>query len=218
MPNQANMNLFKSKVLIFLIIFLIPVLSFAQYEDEIPDNEKTELEKTPNKMKERKPLDLKNFFVGSGLSFQFWGNQFRTDILPYFGYRIGDILAPAVGFSYIYAYNFQDRTSMHVYGPRALLRLRPFKNFRALEGIYLQGEYEYLVVDAEDPYYNPNNPNGNPKFQRFYQPRTNVGFGYTSNFGKGFGVTSEILFDLYSLNNRSLFTPFIYRVTFYYGF
>jgi hypothetical protein len=154
--------------------------------------------------------------VGSGLSFQFWGNQFRTDILPYFGYRIGEMLAPAVGFSYTYAYNFQIKTSMHVYGPRVFLRLRPFKNFRALEGIYLQGEYEYLIIDEEVPF--TNIPSGNPRFQRFTQPRANVGFGYTSNFGKGFGVTSEILFDLYSLSNQNRLNPFIYRVTFYYGF
>jgi hypothetical protein len=183
---------------------------YSQYDDEIQDSVILENRNKPDRrMREIKPLKLDNFFVGSGISLNFWGQQFRFDLLPYFGYRIGNFFAPAVGMSYIYFNDFPTQSSMNIYGPKVMARIRPFAKFLPLSGVYLHGEYEYLIVDAKQ-----NNNN-----LRAYQPRENVGMGYTTNFEKGFGMTYEILFDLYWLRHGSIFYPPItYRIGFYYGF
>lgn len=192
---------------------------FSQYEDEVDDSKI--IDKLTNKQgspKPKKEFNLDNFFVGSGVSMQFWGNQFGMDLLPYFGYRIGNRIAPGVGMSYMYSYNMITETSLHIYGPKVLLKVRPFRAARSLQGFYLYGEYEYLIIEKENQFYNPNNPGSTPRFTRLEQPRANVGFGYTSNFEKGFGVTYEFLYDVRSINNPSIFFPISYRIGFYYGF
>lgn len=187
----------------------LPQSAFSQYEDEIPDSVIIMNRAKPvRKMREKKPLNLENFFIGSGVSLNFWGNQFRFDLLPYFGYRIGNHIAPAIGVDYTYYYEFSTQSTMNIYGPKALLRIRPFSKVRSLNGLYLYGEYSYLVVDAQR----------GTSTLRTYQPRENVGMGWTTNFEKGFGMTYEVLFDLYYLRHGSIFHPLTYRIGFYYGF
>ena len=212
-----GIKLFRLLLLTFIISFSGNL--FSQYEDEVDDSKI--IDKMTTKKGEPKPkkeLKLDNFFVGSGVSMQFWGNQFGMDLLPYFGYRIGNRIAPGVGMSYMYSYNMISETSLHIYGPKVLLKVRPFKAARSLQGFYLYGEYEYLIIEKENQFYNPNNPNGAARFSRLEQPRANVGFGYTSNFEKGFGITYEFLYDIRSINNPSIFFPISYRIGFYYGF
>ena len=206
------------KKLTTLLIFCclltaIPFVASAQYDDEIPDSSILDNNKKPiRSMREKKPLKLDNFFIGSGVGLNFGGNYFRFDVLPYFGYRLGDAIAPAVGIDYTYFYDFALQSELNIWGPKVILKLRPFKDSRQLQGIYLYGEYAHLIVDAKS----------GTNTLRTSQPRENVGFGWTTNFGKGAGMTSEFLFDLYNIIHRpnvSIFNnPFSYRIGFYYGF
>jgi len=183
--------------------------SFAQYDDEIQDSVILSKPDKPNgRLQEKKELKLNNFFVGSGVSFQFWGNQIRFDVLPYFGYKICGFAAPAVGLSYTYYYDAVTKSSMNIYGPRAMLRLYPFYKFEPMAGLYLHGEYEHLFVDAKQ----------GSSTLKTYQPRGNLGLGYNTCTDKGFGMTYELLFDLYGFKNGSIFSPLIYRIGFYYQF
>ncbi len=191
----------------------IPFLGFSQYDDEIPDSGILNTDKKPNRrMRDKKPLNLDNFFIGSGVGLNFGGNYFRFDVLPYFGYRLGDAIAPAVGIDYTFYYDFSTQSELNIWGPKVILKLRPFKSSRQLQGFYLYGEYAHLIVDAKS----------GTSTLRAFQPRENVGVGWTTNFGKGSGMTSEFLFDLYNIVHRpnvSIFNnPFSYRIGFYYGF
>lgn len=198
----------KNILILCLFLGLATALS-AQYEDEVPDSTiLSDSDKSDGRMREKKKLKLDNFFVGSGVSFQFWGDQLRFDILPYFGYKIGGFAAPALGLSYTYYYDSRNQSSMNIYGPRAMLRLYPFYKFAPMAGVYLHGEYEHLIVDIKQ----------NNRSFRDYQPRGNLGLGYNSCTDKGFGMTYELLFDLYGYKNGSIFSPLIYRIGFYYQF
>jgi hypothetical protein len=207
-----------------LTILLILLINFSALDiyaqvDEVPDqqiqNQSNQRLRNDPSLKEQKKLKLDNWFVGSGLSMQFWGNQFRFDLLPYFGYRIGNVLAPGIGFNYIFLSDFSNtnqNTNYHLYGPKIFLRLRPFVDLPVLSQIYIHGEYEYYTAEVYE--------NNSRVFSLTGQQRINAGIGYTSNFDKGFGITTEFLFDFYRLIGSSIFyqSPFIYRLGIYYGF
>jgi hypothetical protein len=207
------MKTLATKLLFCCFLTALPILGFSQYEDEIPDAGILENEKKSQRgMREKKMLNLNNFFVGSGVGLNFGGSYIRFDVLPYFGYRLGDAIAPAVGIDYTYFYDYAFQSELNIWGPKVILKLRPFKESRQLRGLYLYGEYAHLIVDAKS----------GTNTLRDIQPRENVGFGWTTNFGKGAGMTSEFLYDLYNIIHRpnpSIFTnPFSYRIGFYYGF
>jgi len=207
------MKTFAINLVLCCLLSAIPFLGFSQYDDEIPDSGILNTDKKPNRgMRVKKPLNLDNFFVGSGVGLNFGGNYFRFDVLPYFGYRLGDAIAPAVGIDYTYFYDFAFQSELNIWGPKVILKIRPFKSSRQLQGIYLYGEYAHLIVDAKS----------GTNTLRAFQPRENVGFGWTTNFGKGSGMTTEFLYDLYNIIHRpnvSIFNnPFSYRIGFYYGF
>jgi hypothetical protein len=207
------MKTFAINLVLCCLLSAIPFLGFSQYDDEIPDSGILNTDKKPNRrMRDKKPLNLDNFFIGSGVGLNFGGNYFRFDVLPYFGYRLGDAIAPAVGIDYTYFYDFALQSELNIWGPKVILKLRPFKSSRQLQGFYLYGEYAHLIVDAKS----------GTSTLRAFQPRENVGVGWTTNFGKGSGMTSEFLFDLYNIVHRpnvSIFNnPFSYRIGFYYGF
>ena len=199
--------------LIACCMLAAPYYGFSQYDDEVRDSEIINNDKKPNRgMREKKPLKLDNFFVGSGVGLNFGGSYIRFDVLPYLGYRLGDAIAPAIGIDYTYFYDYVLQSELNIWGPKVILKLRPFKESKQLKGLYIYGEYAHLIVDAKS---------GTISI-RAYQPRENVGFGLTTNFGKGAGITSEFLFDLYNVIHRpnlSIFSnPFSYRIGFYYGF
>jgi hypothetical protein len=207
------MKTFAINLVLCCLLSAIPFLGFSQYDDEIPDSGILNTDKKPNRrMRDKKPLNLDNFFIGSGVGLNFGGNYFRFDVLPYFGYRLGDAIAPAVGIDYTFYYDFSTQSELNIWGPKVILKLRPFKSSRQLQGFYLYGEYAHLIVDAKS----------GTSTLRAFQPRENVGVGWTTNFGKGSGMTSEFLFDLYNIVHRpnvSIFNnPFSYRIGFYYGF
>jgi hypothetical protein len=207
------MKTLATKLLFCCFLTALPILGFSQYEDEIPDAGILENEKKSQRgMREKKLLNLDNFFVGSGVGLNFGGNSLQFDFLPYFGYRLGDAIAPALGIDYLFLYDFTTQSETSIWGPKAILRIRPFKNLRQLKGFYLYGEYAYLIRN-----YRSGNIN-----KRDFQPRENVGIGWTTNFGKGAGMTTEFLYDLYNVFPRtynSFFAfPFSYRIGFYYGF
>ena len=194
--------------------------SFAQedeiYDEELQDSLVTEdnnngkKTRKDKKMSEKKELNLNNMFIGSGVGLSFWGNQFRFDLSPYVGYRIGDILAPGLGVTYTYQHT-QSNSTFNVFGPKVLLRIRPIREVSTLRNIYLHGEIEFLTLKESSPYYS--------KPLKGNQTRMNAGFGYTSNFEKGAGFTAEFLFDFYYLYTKTTyFHPFTYRIGFYYGF
>jgi hypothetical protein len=200
-------------LIVCCLLTAIPFVASAQYDDEIPDSSILDNNKKPIRgMREKKPLKLDNFFVGSGVGLNFGGNYFRFDVLPYVGYRLGDAIAPAVGVDYTFFYDFSTQSELNIWGPKVILKLRPFKASKQLQGFYLYGEYAHLIVDAK----------AGSSTLRAFQPRENVGFGWTTNFGKGSGMTSEFLYDLYNIihkPNVSIFNnPFSYRIGFYYGF
>jgi hypothetical protein len=207
------MKIFAINLVLCCLLSAIPFLGFSQYDDEIPDSGILNTDKKPNRrMRDKKPLNLDNFFIGSGVGLNLGGNYFRFDVLPYFGYRLGDAIAPAVGIDYTFYYDFSTQSELNIWGPKVILKLRPFKSSRQLQGFYLYGEYAHLIVDAKS----------GTSTLRAFQPRENVGVGWTTNFGKGSGMTSEFLFDLYNIVHRpnvSIFNnPFSYRIGFYYGF
>lgn len=190
----------------------------AQYDDEKVD---TAVVDKAEELKEKKKMSLKNFFVGSTYRFGLF-NTLLLDIGPYVGYRFADIAAIGVGIPYTYVYDIRQQQSSHIYGIRGFMRLRPFREgmFRT---VCLHGELERLNLEIANPNYNPSIPNGGvPQHIRSNSTAAYVGFGITSNFGKGFGLTIDLLYNLlYNFNGapttyRNL--PIIYRFGVYYGF
>jgi hypothetical protein len=205
------MKTLAANLLLCCFLTALPILGFSQYEDEIPDAGILENEKKSQRgMREKKALNLENFFVGSGVSLSFWGNTFQFDVLPYFGYRIGDVIAPAIGFDYIYSLNYSQQNETILFGPKIQLKLRPFKNSEQLRGIYVYGDFSNLTRKYKSASLNIVDK----------RQRANVGLGWATNFGKGFGITTELLYDLFWLspNGSVLFIPITYQVGFYYGF
>jgi hypothetical protein len=212
---------------IFSLICLmgLSLQSFAQedevYDDEVYDetidNSKENEKDLRNNggIRDGRKFDMKNAYIGSGVGLDFWGSTFSFHMSPHIGYRIGYALMPAVGMTYTYIYNFFDETSTHIYGPKALIRIRPLEQMRW----YLHAEGEYLRLRQTNPYFNPSNPNGQPRFLEDNQPRVNVGLGYASNLDEGAGFMTEFLFDVYWLQTRQTYlNPITYRIGFYYGF
>jgi hypothetical protein len=108
--------------LIACFMLAAPYYGFSQYDDEVRDAEIIDNDKKPNRgMREKKPLKLDNFFVGSGVGLNFGGNYFRFDVLPYVGYRLGDAIAPAVGVDYTFFYDFSTQSELNIWGPKVIL-------------------------------------------------------------------------------------------------
>jgi hypothetical protein len=205
------MKTFAINLVLCCLLSAIPFLGFSQYDDEIPDSGILNTDKKPNRgMRVKKPLNLDNFFMGSGVSVSFWGNFFQFDVLPYFGYRIGDAIAPAIGFDYIYSLNYSQQNEITLFGPKVQLKLRPFKNTEQLRGLYVYGDFSNLTRKYKSASLNIVDK----------RQRANVGLGWTTNFEKGFGITTELLYDLFWLspNGSVLNVPITYQVGFYYGF
>ena len=211
----------------FLFIFFVLIVAtapgFAQggddeiYDDEITDSIKVDNKKKTPKIKknpgEVKKLQMTGLFFGSGVGFDIWQNQLRFDLSPHVGYRIGDILAPGVGMTYIFFTEIVGRggsaVKTNVLGPKALLRIRPIRNIPTLNQFYLHGEAEYLTFTQKS----------SGRVVKDHQTRINAGIGYTTNFEKGFGFTTEILFDFYYLKTGwTYLNPITYRIGFTYGF
>lgn len=203
-------------ILVLGCLLAITSQSFAQidevYDDEITDS--VNLEKKGKIQKEKKigagkKLQMKGLYIGSGLGFDVWRNYLRFDMSPHVGYRIGDVIAPAIGVTYIYFNELGAGISTNVIGPKFMLRIRPIKNIPTLNRIYLVGEAEYLTYKQK---------NGGRVYTD-HQTRVNAGLGYTTNFENGFGFTTEVLFDFYYLKTGwTHLNPFTYRIGFYYGF
>lgn len=205
-----------------LICFLgLSFQTFAQedeiYDVEIDSSKENEKDLRNNgTIKDGRKFDMKKAYIGSGVGLDFWENTFSFHMSPHIGYRIGYALMPAVGMTYTYIYDLTTETNTHIFGPKALVRVRPIQDM----SWYLHAEGEYLRLRQSNPYYNPNNPNpNNPKYIEESQPRVNIGLGYSSNLDEGPGFMTEFLFDVYWLQTgQTYLNPFTYRIGFYYGF
>lgn len=221
------------KIILSLCCFLLlgTQNTFAQVNDEIYDDEvideqinnkktnKKGAKKTPKLDEEGKPISpVKNMFVGTDFSIFFNGRTFFIGLSPYIGYRLADVIALGVGGVYEYAFDSYYRLSNNVFGGRVFARIRPFVNVRTLQNIYAHLEAEYAtsrIVDKQ------NSTSNNRILQQVSAPAVNVGLGYTTQFGKGFGFTTEILVNVlyFNPNIPTLSNaPWEYRVGLYYGF
>lgn len=205
-----------------LICFLgLSFQTFAQedemYDEEIEDSKEDEKDLRNNgKIKDGRKFDMKNAYIGSGLGLDFWGSTFSFHLSPHIGYRIGTALYPAVGVTYTYIYDMRNQTNTHIFGPKALMRVRPIRDMQW----YLHAEGEFLRLRQSNPNYNANSPTGNQsQYIEANQPRVNIGLGYSSNMDEGPGFMTEFLFDVYWLQTgQTYLNPFTYRIGFYYGF
>ncbi len=159
----------------------------------------------------REPRDIKfsqGIFIGSAVGIDFWRNSFFAHASPYVGYSFGGILAVGIGLHYTYLSS--NSLVAQVYGPKPLVRLRPFR-FGALERIYLHGEMEFLTLEVK--------PRGLNTPYKDTENRINLGFGYTTNFDQGIGFYTELLFDInYIRFGAGSFNPFTYRIGLQYTF
>jgi len=189
-------------------------LDYVPDDEMVDDNQASEDIKP---IKERKPFNPEGMFVGSGMGL-FIGSAFVIDVSPHVGYRVGEFFAVGVGVPYMYAYELVNRRSHHIYGIRGFARLRPLGGVSAgfLSSVYLHGEADQLISASQ------NIASSTPRFLQRSGPSINVGAGFTSNFGKGWGFTTEFLINVlaYSPNfaGTTLGPPFQYRAGIYYGF
>ena len=197
---------------------------YAQVDslDYVPDDEMVDDNQVNNdsrEIKERKKFNPEGMFVGSGMGL-FIGSAFVIDVSPHVGYRVGKIFAAGVGVPYMYAYELGSRRSHHIYGIRGFMRFRPLGGLNAgfLSSVYLHGEAEQLTAASQ------NLSSSTPRYIKSSGPSINVGGGFTSNFGKGWGFTTEILVNVLAyhknpnVSSRTLGPPFQYRAGIYYGF
>lgn len=196
---------------------------------EIPNDERVDTAKSrkADPIKVRKPIKFDNAFVGSDFNFAFLGGLY-FHCAPYTGYRFKDMLALAAGFSYTFSQTPQSRGVYedHRYGVRAFARFRPFgklPNATYISNMYGHLEMESMNQQILNPNYNQQNPTpGVPQFQRGFIQTAYVGIGYTSNFGKGFGVTMDFLYPIWTSvpfsNVRNWTVLLSYRIGVYAGF
>lgn len=213
-----------------IIMFLLVVSScffsnlHAQVDslDYVPDDEvidENHVDDNPKEIKERKKFNPEGMFVGSGMGL-FIGRALVIDVSPHVGYRVGKLFMAGIGVPYMYAYELQNRRSHHIYGLRGFMRFRPLGSLDLgfLSSVYLHGEAETLTAASQ------NLASTTPRYVRSSGPSINVGGGFTSNFGRGWGFTTEILINVLayhpnpSVAARTLGPPFQYRVGIYYGF
>lgn len=212
---------------LFTFLLLGTQHSFAQVDDEIYDdevideqkNEKKRPKKTAKLDENGKPESpVKNMFIGTDLGLFFGGRTFFVGLSPYIGYRLANVIALGVGGVYEYAFDSYSKLSNNVFGGRVFARIRPFTNVRTLKSIYAHVEAEYATSRIVD---NRNGANSGGVLQQISAPALNVGLGYTTQFEKGFGFTTEILVNVlwFNPNIPTLSNaPWEYRIGFYYGF
>jgi len=213
------------RVIVVLCLALFSYFStnlYAQQDslDYVPDDEmvdNNQVGEDIKEIKERKKFNPEGMFIGSGMGL-FIGSALVIDVSPHIGYRVGEIFAVGVGVPYMYGYELGNRRSHHIYGIRGFARLRPLGGVNAgfLSSVYLHGEAEQLTAASQ------NMASSTPRFIRRSGPSVNVGAGFTTNFGKGWGFTTEFLINILAYNPnfaaRTLGPPFQYRAGIYYGF
>ena len=186
----------------------------AQYDDEKIDSSRVEVDTEKKAKKMRKPFSPNNLFVGSILNFGFFNGIF-AEVSPYIGYRIFDLLAIGVGTGYAINVSANSRYNSQSYNVRAFAKLRPALR-GAFSQFYFYGEYAQITGFFNN---NAASTPTTPRYTRRNAIATNVGFGYTNNFAKGFGFTYEFLYDLSFDNTVSIQnSPFSMRFGVYYGF
>lgn len=205
--------------LVVLVCTTAPV--WAQPETDVPDDERidtTIVNRQENEMRERKnPLKVENLFIGMTASLLF-GNVIFVEGSPYVGYLLGDHIGVGIGGTYIYTafFNGTQYVGDNVYGGRLFVNLRPLPKVRALQGVYLHAEGEYLNHSEWDAALG--------RVVRRFVPAVNLGIGHNTSFDKGFGVTTELLinalwFEQINSNQRPVYTsPWQYRIGIYYAF
>lgn len=108
------MNTTKS-IIFFLLIFLIPLTSIGQENEDIP------LPKSLKNQSENNQRKL-NFVVGGNFGFQF-GNYTFIDVSPHVGIYPVDFLCIGVGGTYMYMRysNYHQSSDTHIYGFKAFI-------------------------------------------------------------------------------------------------
>jgi hypothetical protein len=214
---------------IMLLLCCLQTLCTTANAQEMPNDERVDTAKArkADPIKPPKQFKFDNTFVGSDFNFAFLGGLY-FHCAPYAGYRIKDMLALAVGFSYTFSQTPQSRGVYedHRYGVRAFARLRPFGKLPKatyISNLYGHLELENMNQQVSNPNYNQQNPTpGVSQYQRGFIQTAYVGIGYTSNFGKGFGVTMDFLYPLWTsvpFTNIQRWTVLLsYRIGVYAGF
>jgi long-subunit fatty acid transport protein len=174
------------QALIVLVVFSLSVSKLRGQDDY----RQVKPPSTGVAAKEEAKIPFKDkLFFGGNLGLQFGAITF-IDISPLIGYRINKKFSVGVGITYQYLrrkdayYNFET----NVYGGRM------FGRYFMLDNLFVQGELEYLNLEA---------------FDLYYKRRVDVfnvlgGVGYFQRFAQNSGVVAMILYNF----NQSFYTPY----------
>lgn len=187
-------------------------------EDETIDNTTIGSENKERFRKPRKEFNADGVFVGMNFSLSI-GNFLFLELSPYGGYWLNDYIAAGIGGTYIYSASLLGTSNVatdHIYGGRLFVNIRPFPELGGMAGVYLHLEGEYL--NRQDGFTSTNRP------RRSFIPAANLGIGYNTAFGKGFGFTTELLINALWFGQVAqgilpvYNTPWQYRIGVYYRF
>lgn len=196
-----------------LLLSLSCQWAMAQYEDEVIDAPRIDSDTLPNRNGDFFEGIDERLFVGGTVQLRV-GFTTLIEASPYVGYRPVEFFSAGIGMAYIFLQDNLNQWRANVLGYRVFGRLKPFPDdfgffgnlYAHLEHERLQGRFVDLITQQ---------PLGYERYQATY-----LGPGMTTNFGRGFGFTAELLFNLTTMSQRSLYgnSLAIYRVGVYYGF
>ncbi len=170
---------------------------------------------------------LSKLYLGSYVGFGY-SNGWQLDFSPGVGYRLTDWLIAGGGLNYSFGSQFDnfaqnDKITTTLIGPRAFAKFNVFQNYYAIADY----SYNTFRVKYKDAQGNPqpifvsyceDNPNDPQCFNR-NEHNMNLGAGYATQFGEGFGVYSEILIDvLFDRAHSPKPAPYSFRFGFFYTF
>lgn len=162
----------KKNYLLFLLLVMLTVCSFAQYVEEKPSEKPKDKPRTSF---------WERTFVGGNFGLLF-GNITMIDLSPNAGYKITENFSAGVGITYIY-YNYpRYKYSTNIYGGRV------FTRYNFLENFLLHTEYEILNMELINIL--------DLKRERINYPRLLLGGGFRQNIGTNSSLMLLVLFNV----------------------
>lgn len=192
------------------LIFIVPILLFSticlfSQEDDFfsINNEK--------KIKDEKEEKFNKWMFGGNIGLAFGSYSGFFDISPLVGYKFNDFIIGGGGFSYSYQRYGQYDLSLHNFGPKAFVNLRPFAKLEEsgilefLNGLSFHSEYELmktneLVDGVINQYYHDKDKGDNILINNVL-----VGGGLFHPFQKRGGTMLLLLWDI----TQHEFSPYI---------
>ncbi len=178
----------------------------------------TTLEAQRDRAEEReafKKLPLKERLVLGGNFGLGYANGLNLNISPTLGYR----LTPdaIVGAGIIFAYYGRTDRNLDLRARNSSVGGRLFAQYRVIQNLYLRSDFEYERFRSTTEVISTGVEVGEP-FSRSF-PAWLAGAGYSTNFGRGLGMSIEALYDiLYDPNISYYPSPWRIRVGAGYSF